>query len=165
MNAKKNSSTNVSDVRKGNSAVAGLLIFFIIIMMANFGYSLVQGPVDDQRIDAADELRVLSQQISSNANESVAGNVDAFTFLSTTRSSFDKNFLFLENSQNEFDFKLVSPEQVKRALRDSKPVWEKTRENADAILQYRNTIRQLCSCRCWGADTRRDRDHRSMEIF
>ncbi len=143
MNATKNNSTNVSDVRKGNSAVAGLLIFFIIIMVANFGYSLVQGPVDDQRIDAADELRVLSQQISNNANESVAGNVDAFTFLSTTRSNYERNFLALESSLSEFDFKLVSPEQVRRAIRDSKPVWEKVRENADTILQYRNTILDL----------------------
>jgi len=142
MNASKNNA-NLSEVRKGNSAVAGLLIFFIVIMLANFGYSLIQGPVDDQRINAADELRVLSQQISSNANESVAGNVDAFTFLSTTRSSYERNFLMLESSLQEFDFKLVSPEQVKRAIDDSRPVWSKVRENADSILQYRNTILDL----------------------
>ena len=92
MNATKNNA-KLSEVRKGNGAVAGLLIFFILIMVANFGYSLVQGPVDNQRIDAADELRVLSQQITSNASESVAGNVDAFTYLSTTRSSYERNFL------------------------------------------------------------------------
>lgn len=129
MNATKNNA-KLSEVRKGNGAVAGLLIFFILIMVANFGYSLVQGPVDNQRIDAADELRVLSQQITSNASESVAGNVDAFTYLSTTRSSYERNFLLLENSLKEFDFKLVSPEQVTRAINDSRPVWEKVKGSA-----------------------------------
>lgn len=142
MNATKNNA-KLSEVRKGNGAVAGLLIFFILIMVANFGYSLVQGPVDNQRIDAADELRVLSQQITSNASESVAGNVDAFTYLSTTRSSYERNFLLLENSLKEFDFKLVSPEQVTRAINDSRPVWDKVKGSADSILKYRNTILDL----------------------
>ena len=143
MNAAKKSATSASEVRKGSSAVAGLLIFFIVIMLANFGYNLFQSPVDDQRINAAEELRVLSQQISNNASESVGGNVDAFTFLSTTRNNFDRNFVYLDASLREFDFKLVSPEQARRSLRDAAQVWEKVKENTDTILKYRNTILDL----------------------
>jgi len=143
MNAAKKKATNTTEVRKGFGAVAGLLIFFIVIMVANFGYNLIQSSVDSERINAAEEMRVLSQQISNNATESVAGNVDAFTYLSTTRNSYEKNYLLLEASLREFDFKLTSPEQARRALRDTAQVWDKVRENTDTILKYRNTVLDL----------------------
>lgn len=143
MNAAKKQTANATEVRKGNSAVAGLLIFFIIAMIANFLYDLIQSAVDNQRINAAEELRVLSQQISNNATESVGGNVDAFTYLSTTRNNYEKNFVYLENSLLEFDFKLVSPVGVQRAKKDAEQVWDKVRANTDVILKYRNTVLDL----------------------
>lgn len=142
MNA-ANKKAKTTEVRKGNGAVTGLLIFSILIMIANFGYNLIQSSVDDERINAAEELRVLSQQISNNASESVAGNVDAFTFLSTTRNNYEKNYLLLEASLREFDFKLTSPEAARRALRDASGVWDKVRNNTDTILKHRNTILDL----------------------
>ena len=108
MNADKKKAANATEVRKGNNAVAGLLIFFIVVMIANFGYNLFQSPTDDQRINLAEELRVLSQQISNNATESVTGgNVDAFQFLANTRNTYDDNYVALEKTLLEFDFKLI----------------------------------------------------------
>jgi twitching motility protein PilJ len=144
MSADKKKAANAAEPRTGNSAVAGLFIFFIVIMIANFGYNLYQSPADDQRINLAEELQVLSQQISNNATESVAGgNVDAFQFLANTRNSYETNITELQKSLLEFDFKLTSPEPVRRALRDTGEVWSKVRDNADTILQYRDETLDL----------------------
>ncbi|NNJ73228.1 MAG: chemotaxis protein, partial [Enterobacterales bacterium] len=143
MNAANKKATNTTEVQKGNGAVAGLLIFSILIMIANFGYNLFQSPIDDKRINDAEELRVLSQQISNNATESVGGNVDAFKFLGITRNSYENTFNSLKGSLLEADFKLTSPEGVRRAIRDATEVWEEVRDNTDTILKYRNTVLDL----------------------
>ena len=142
--AKKTSKTsNKSDKKQGGGAVAGLLTFFIIIMVANFGYSIVQGVVDTERLSAAEELRVLSQQISNNASESAGGNVNAFDVLADTRTVFERHFTLLESSLTAPDFKFTSNEGVSTALKNTRDLWDKVEGNADTILESRNTVLDL----------------------
>ena len=142
MNAAKKKSSK-SDKKQGGGAVAGLLTFFIIIMVANFGYSIVQGVIDTERLNAAEELRVLSQQISSNASESAGGNVNAFDFLADTRTIFERHFTLLESSLLAPDFKFTSSDRVSKSLQDTRNLWDKVKGNADTILESRNTVLDL----------------------
>ena len=143
MNAANKTSSNGSEVKRKGGAVAGLLVIFIIAMLANFGYSMYQSSIDTERLKAAEELRVLSQQISNNASESVGGNVNAFDFLAVTRNNFDRNFLLLQNSLYASDFKLASDKDVKLAVNNTERLWTKVKGNADTILESRNTVLDL----------------------
>jgi len=143
MNVAKKVSSGRNEVRTGGGTVTGLLIFFIVVMLTNFGYSIFQSSIDTERLNSAKELRVLSQQISNNASESVGGNVDAFDFLVETRISFEKKFLFLQNSLREVDSKFTTGEETSSALKNTSILWEQVKGNADAILESRNTVLDL----------------------
>ncbi|RLA03063.1 MAG: chemotaxis protein [Gammaproteobacteria bacterium] len=143
MNAAKKTSLNGSETRQRGGAVAALLIIFIIAMVANFGYSVYQSSIDDQRLKSAEELRVLSQQISNNASESVGGNVNAFDFLAVTRNTFERNFQLLERSILETDFKFTPIDGVSTALNNTRTLWSKVQKNSDTILESRNTVLDL----------------------
>jgi len=143
MNAAKKESSGRNEVRTGGGTVTGLLIFFIVVMVANFGYSIFQSSIDTDRLNAAEELRVLSQQISNNASESVGGNVNAFDFLVETRNGFEKKFVFLESTLREVDFKFTSGDKVSSSLRSTSALWKKVKDNADTILESRNTVLDL----------------------
>jgi len=143
MNAAKKRTSNGTEVKSGGGAVAGLLLVFTILMVANFSYSFYQSSIDEKRFNAADELRVLSQQISNNASEAVSGNVNAFDFLAVTRNNFERNFILLQSSLNEADFKFTSKDNVAVALQNTSTLWSKTRDNADTILESRNTVLDL----------------------
>ncbi len=143
MNAAKKTLSGKNEVRTGGGTVTGLLIFFIVVMVANFGYSIYQGLVDTKRLNSSEELRVLSQQISNNASESVSGNVDAFDFLVQTRNGFETKFLFLESALREVDFKFTSGEIVSSALKNTGSIWGKVKANTDTILESRNTVLDL----------------------
>jgi len=143
MNVAKKTSSGRNEVRTGGGTVTGLLIFFIVVMVANFGYSIFQSAIDTQRLNAAEELRVLSQQISNNASESVEGNIDAFDYLVKTRNSFEKKFLFLESTLREVDFKFTSVDEVVTALTNTRALWDKVRSNTDDILESRKTVLDL----------------------
>lgn len=140
--AKKNSSTENS-VKRGGEFLSALLIIFIIAMVANFGYSIYQSSIDADRLNSAEELRVLSQQISNNASESVGGNVNAFDMLALTRNSFEKNFFKLENSLYAIDFRFTSNDDVSVAIKNTKTLWTKVKQNSDSILESRNTVLDL----------------------
>ena len=112
-------------------------------MVANFGYSIIQSAIDAERLNAAEEMRVLSQQISNNASESVGGNVNAFDFLSVTRNAFEKNFTLLQSSLRDIDFKFTSSGGISTALSNTGALWDKVKGNADAILESRNTVLDL----------------------
>ncbi len=143
MNAAKKLSVNRNEGRQGGGAVAGLLVFFTVAMIANFVYSYIQSSTDTERLNSAEEMRVLSQQISNNASESVGGNVNAFDFLAVTRNNFEINFTFLENALLTTDFKFTSGDSVSTAIRNTKTLWTKVKDNADTILTSRNTVLDL----------------------
>jgi len=144
MNAAKKKSSGSSEVRQGGGALAGLLIIFIVAMVANIGYSILfQNAIDTERLNAAEELRVLSQQISNNASESVGGNVDAFDYLAITRINFEKQFFYLKSSLLATDFKFTSTDGVSTALANTEKLWTKVKGNADSILEARNTVLDL----------------------
>jgi twitching motility protein PilJ len=142
MNAASKISSNGNKVRKGG-AVVGLLVVSIVAMIANFGYSIYQSTIDSERLTAAEELRVLSQQISNNASEAVNGNLDAFDTLAITRNNFETNFLLLQLSLLETDFKFTSKDLVSTALQNTESIWIKVKGNTDSILKSRNTVLDL----------------------
>jgi len=143
MNAANKRTSNGNEVKRGGGAIAGLLLIFTILMVANFSYSVYQSSIDEKRFNAADELRVLSQQISNNASEAVDGNVNAFDFLAVTRNNFERNFILLQSSLNETDFKFTSKDNVTVALQNTNTLWNKVKSNADTILESRNTVLDL----------------------
>ncbi len=143
MNAANKLTSKGTEVRQGGGALAGLALVFTIVMVANFSYNLYLSSIDETRFDAADELRVLSQQISNNASESVSGNVNAFDFLAVTRNNFERNFILLQSSLNETDFKFTSKENVSVALQNTGTLWSKVKGNADTLLESRNTVLDL----------------------
>jgi twitching motility protein PilJ len=134
--------TTLNKSRKGGVLIP-FLIFFIIIMVGNFGYNIIQSNVDSERLDAAEELRVISQQISNNASQSVGGNIDAFKELADSRNNFDRNFVFLQQALLAYDFQLINKDEVATALKNLNTLWADVRDNSDSILESRKTVLDL----------------------
>ena len=71
-----------------NSVLVGLLVVFLAVFGGITVYVNILADRDDQYLEHAGELRVLSQELAKNATEAAGGKQAAFSELKQDRDSF-----------------------------------------------------------------------------
>ncbi|MDO6682162.1 methyl-accepting chemotaxis protein [Oceanobacter sp. 5_MG-2023] len=94
---------------------------------------------DEQYIEHAGELRVLSQQMATNAVESASGNREAFEQLRIARDNFEVRWNYLKNGNPEVG---LAPAEV-ASMTDVQQVWDSVSQNADQIVRAQDIILSL----------------------
>lgn len=77
--------------RSGIGVYAFLLIVVLIALAVNAGYGFLESQNRIQRSELASEMKVLSQQIATNASEAAQGTQSAFAELDAAAKQFSGN--------------------------------------------------------------------------
>jgi len=94
---------------------------------------------DEQYIKHAGELRVLSQELATNAVEAASGNREAFGQLKVARDRFDERWGYLTKGDEATG---LEPAQVSN-MSNVQQVWEGVNKNADQIIRSQDIILSL----------------------
>ncbi|MCY0965798.1 methyl-accepting chemotaxis protein [Parathalassolituus penaei] len=139
MNAKAGNS--VSTVFK--NGINGVLVVLLVCSFGLFlGLTFYVNSLqerDEQYVEHAGELRVLSQEIATNAVEAASGNKEAFAQLRTARERFDERWNLLVNGDPETG---LEPAEM-ASMTNVAQVWDGVKQNVDQIVRSQDVILSL----------------------
>ena len=135
----KNKAGRFSMGQGANKLVAGLIaaLIALTVLLVVVLFIINQNSRNDQEYIAySGELRVLSQEITSNATEAADGNEEAFTRLQAGRNEFAElwGYILEGNPQTGLPASdLAADSQVQ-------PYWDTVRDSADSIVNTREEV-------------------------
>ncbi len=125
------------------NGASGVLAVLLLVSLGAFIAITVwvnsQQSRDEQYIKHAGELRVLSQELATNAVEAASGNREAFSQLRVARDRFDERWGFLTKGDAASG---LEPAQVSN-MSNVQQVWEGVDKNADQIIRSQDIILSL----------------------
>src|SRR5690554_3397196 len=113
-----------------NGVLGGLLFVFLAIFIGITVAVNMLSSRDEQYLENAGELRVLSQELAKNAVEAASGKKEAFAELKTARDNFADHWGNLKNGNDESN---LSPADFD-VMPQVDDLWNKVRGNADQII-------------------------------
>ena len=122
-----------------NGVLAGLLFVFLAVFIGITVYVNLLADRDDQYIEHAGELRVLSQELAKNATEAAGGKKEAFAELKLARDNFETRWSYLVNG----DAASGLPPADVASMTNVQTVWNKVKSNADQIIRSQDVILSL----------------------
>ena len=125
----------------GGLAIALFVVFALGALNAFWGVR--EGGFDVARVQRAEELRVLSQQLAKNSSEAARGNEAAFTQLEQVRNQFDGLFNQLVAGDSRSGLPPAAAEIQRGEIAQTKQLWEEVKTNTDTILKAKDTVLDL----------------------
>ena len=125
-----------------NKLVAGLITTLIVltVLLVVVLFIVNQDSQNDQEYIAySGELRVLSQEITSNATEAADGNAEAFAQLQSSRNEFAELWGYILEGNPETGL----PASDLAAESEVQPYWDTVRDNADRIVNTKDDVLAL----------------------
>ncbi|MFW5823537.1 MAG: methyl-accepting chemotaxis protein [Marinobacter sp.] len=135
----KNKAGRFSMGQGANKLVAGLIAALIVltVLLVVVLFIINQDSQNDQEYIAnTAELRVLSQEITSNATEAAAGNENAFDRLQASRNEFAELWGYILDGNPQTGL----PASDLAAQSDVQPHWDTVRDSADSIVNTREEV-------------------------
>jgi twitching motility protein PilJ len=119
-----------------NIALLGFMFAFLLAFIGITIWVNLLANKDENHIEHAGELRVLSQELAKNAVEAAGGKPDAFGQLREARDNFDMRWGYLLSGSEELD---LSPAD---AAQDSgvQATWSAVKADADQIVRSEEII-------------------------
>lgn len=129
--------------RSGIGIYAFLLVVILIALALNAGYGFLQSQNQSKRIELASDMKVLSQQIATNASESAQGTQSAFGDLDAAAKQFEGNLRDLIDGEAMSNLP-ASPSHIRnqelKALEDS---WNNVQPRTKAILGNQEVVKRM----------------------
>jgi twitching motility protein PilJ len=122
-----------------NGVLAGLLFVFLAVFIGITVYVNRLANQDEQYIDHAGELRVLSQELAKNAVEAAGGKREAFGQLKIARDNFATRWGYLTKGDSANGL----PAAEVATMTNVEGVWNKVQGNADQIIRAQDIILSL----------------------
>ncbi|WP_430460518.1 methyl-accepting chemotaxis protein [Thalassolituus sp. LLYu03] len=122
-----------------NGVLAGLLFVFLAVFIGITVYVNRLANLDEQYIEHAGELRVLSQELAKNAVEAAGGKKEAFSDLKEARDNFEKRWGYLIKGD---DVNGLPPAEM-AGMTNVQTLWNKVKGNADQIIRAQDVILSL----------------------
>ncbi|WP_251358763.1 methyl-accepting chemotaxis protein [Kangiella sp. TOML190] len=139
------SETKVKQGKQGSNFIIVLLVLALIAFAVNAIYGAIQSGNVAKRVALASEMKVLSQQISTNATEAAKGTQAAFADLDTATNKFNQNLRYLMDGDATSGLP-ASPAAIKNnQLTQLSNLWQTVNENTDKILENRDVVNQMFS--------------------
>ncbi|MFT6121938.1 MAG: twitching motility protein PilJ [Oleiphilaceae bacterium] len=116
----------------------GLIVLLVALFVVSY-FITRDGNYDKEYAGYANDLRVLSQEIAKNATEAAAGKEEAFKQLERSRDDFERKLEFIStgNAETGLPASMLATEEGVTKL------WQKTRANADRIIENKSTVLSL----------------------
>ena len=122
-----------------NGVLGGLLFVFLAIFIGITVAVNMLSSRDEQYLENAGELRVLSQELAKNAVEAAGGKKEAFVELRVARDNFASHWNNIKNGNDDTG---LSPADFD-AIPQVDGLWNKVRGNADQIVRSEKIILSL----------------------
>lgn len=137
------SETTVKKGRSGSNFIIFLLVLVLIAFAANAIYGAIQSGNVTKRIALASEMKVLSQQISTNATEAAKGTQAAFSELDEASNKFNANLRNLMDGDNIAGLPAAPASIKNNQLAALNTLWSDVKANTDRILENRTVVNQM----------------------
>ncbi|AKE53053.1 methyl-accepting chemotaxis protein [Kangiella geojedonensis] len=129
--------------RSGIGIYAFLLVVILIALAANAGYGFLQGQNQSKRIELASDMKVLSQQIATNASEAAQGTQSAFGDLESAARQFGGNLRDLIDGETVSNLP-PAPDNIRNGeLAALEENWNKVQPQTTSILANREVVNRM----------------------
>ena len=118
------------------------LLFFVLAMASIYIYVAIQDGYDKQYLTLLGEERVLSQQITKYAGQTLQGTEAVFTNLKKSHEAFRHSFSLLKDGDPETGMP-PSPVEVMGALQEVDSLWSRFDRSVTTLLKREQSVRGL----------------------
>ena len=129
--------------RSGIGIYAFLLVVILIALAANAGYGFLQGQNQSKRIELASDMKVLSQQIATNASEAAQGTQSAFGDLEAAARQFGGNLRDLIDGETVSNLPPAPANILNNELAALEENWNKVQPQTQTILANREVVNRM----------------------
>ncbi len=119
-----------------------VLLLSFILMIATLFHVAKDNQHDEEYLDYVTKLRLLSQEITQQAQEAARGNELGFQTISNAQSEY-KNILETLTNGNPDSGMSGTPPSASTALKNLRDLWEKRESSLQNLLEAQETITHL----------------------
>lgn len=129
--------------RLGSNLITIILVLCLLAFAGNAFYGYIQASNTTKRIEIASEMKVLSQQIATNATEAAVGTESAFADLESAANRFNADLRRLD-AGDALSGLPAAPAAIQQGeLAKLKTLWGSVKGNTDKILEYRSEVNKM----------------------
>ncbi len=129
--------------RSGIGVYAFLLIVVLIALAVNAGYGFLESQNRIQRTELASEMKVLSQQIATNASESAQGTQSAFAELDAATKQFSGNLRKLIDGEGVTNLPPAPANVRNNELKALENLWREVEPQTQSILANQEVVNRM----------------------
>ncbi|MGA9333145.1 MAG: methyl-accepting chemotaxis protein [Rudaea sp.] len=124
-----------------NTLLVVLLILAIVVAVVDFGLLTYNASQDAKASALVTKIQVLSQQLSTVANDAAGGNIDAFKSLEQTRNTIDGMLMKLKNGDPKTGMHgYANTSGVSTQIKDLDKAWAVLNTHATKILGNKEQV-------------------------
>lgn len=129
--------------RSGIGVYAFLLIVVLIALAVNAGYGFLESQNRIQRSELASEMKVLSQQIATNASEAAQGTQSAFAELDAAAKQFSGNLRKLIDGEGVTNLPPAPANVRNNELKALESLWREVEPQTQSILANQEVVNRM----------------------
>ncbi|AUD77866.1 chemotaxis protein [Kangiella profundi] len=129
--------------RSGIGIYAFLLIVVLIALAVNAGYGFLESQNRIQRTELASEMKVLSQQIATNASEAAQGTQSAFAELDAATKQFSGNLRKLIDGEGVTNLPPAPANVRNNELKALESLWREVEPQTQSILANQEVVNRM----------------------
>jgi len=122
-----------------HALLVGLLFLCVLGFGTNSYYVIRNTEWDENRLQYAHQIKVISQQIAKNATAAAQGNATVFAALESSIRDFDTNYSYLLDGNLEINLP-GAPIEIQSDLAVINDSWIKLKENIEEILGNKDAL-------------------------
>jgi len=142
----KHRAGNLLTILGTNRLLSILLASLLFVILAAVAVVIQVGTLtryDQEFLENAGELRVLSQEIAKNASEASAGKEEAFSLLQRARAEFEIRWNYILQGNKVSRLPALGAHAPAVNVNDLGNVWIRVSDSSDLIVESRDTILSL----------------------
>ncbi|HEY9030199.1 MAG TPA: methyl-accepting chemotaxis protein [Kangiella sp.] len=129
--------------RSGIGVYAFLLVIVLIALAVNAGYGFLESQNRIKRTELASEMKVLSQQIATNASESAQGTQSAFAELDAATKQFSGNLRKLIDGEGVTNLPPAPASVRNNELKSLENMWQEVEPQTQSILANQEVVNRM----------------------
>lgn len=129
--------------RSGIGFYAFLLIIVLIALAVNAGYGFLESQNRIKRTELASEMKVLSQQIATNASEAAQGNQSAFAELDAATKQFSGNLRKLIDGESVTNLPPAPTSVRNNEIKALETLWSEVEPETRSILEFQEVVNRM----------------------
>ncbi|GGX44293.1 methyl-accepting chemotaxis protein [Saccharospirillum salsuginis] len=137
---------NILTILGTNRLLSILLVSLLVVVLALVYvviYTFQMRGYDQELLEHAGEMRVLSQEIAKNATEASGGQEEAFGLLQRSRAEFEVRWNYVQQGNTITGMPALSEHAPNVDISNLSRIWNRVSQNADLIVESKDTILDL----------------------